>query len=112
MMQSGFDAVISEKLGRDATCRGAAAVSRPCLKGLEPSYDREALSRGRARRRIPSGLNLLDFSVVSEDRSAHPDSHGVVEITRYIAAMGTGSGAFRRQPHCPERRARQARPLS
>lgn len=107
MMQSGLDAVISEMPGRDAICHGAAvagsAVSRPSLRSLEPPYDLRDRPGRHTGRRDSGGLNLLDFSVVSEGRSAHPKNYGIVEITRYIAVLThpfrgrfSGSVIFRR----------------
>lgn len=94
MMQSGFDAVISEGLGRDAICHGAAgsgfAVSLLSLMGREAPDDPNKLARSRNSQ----GLNLLDFSVVSDARPAHPRVNDAAEITRYIAAEASHSGVF------------------
>jgi dipeptidase E len=99
MKQSGFDAVITQMLDRDAIVYGGfsagAVVAGPSLEGFEHLDDPGVQPRGYAPELVLSGLDLIDFSIVPHDRSAHPEARAAERITRYLAGRGRPFRALR-----------------
>ena len=89
MKQSGFDAVITQMLDRDAIAYGGfsagAVVVGPSLEGFELCDEPGQQPNGYAPDLVTSGLGLLDFSIVPHVRSAHPEARAAEQITRYLA---------------------------
>lgn len=89
MKQSGFDAVITQMLDRDAIVYGGfsagAVVVGPSLEGFEHFDDPGEQPLGYAPGPVLGGLGLVDFSIVPHVSSAHPEAYAAKRITRYLA---------------------------
>lgn len=88
MRQSGFDALLTERLSRDALVyggySGGVAVLAPSLRGIESVNDPAAVPGGYASQPIWEGLGLIPYALAPHYRSRHPASEGMETVIRYF----------------------------
>jgi dipeptidase E len=79
MRQSGFDAVITDLVKKEAIVYGgfsaAVCILAPTLHGLEITDDPNVVPEGYDKEIIWDGLGIIDYSVAVHYQSDHPESH-------------------------------------
>lgn len=78
MKQSGFDAIITELLEKDALAYGGfsagSVILSPSLRGLEITDNPNTVPDGYDQEIIWEGLNIIDFSMAVHYQSEHSES--------------------------------------